>query len=198
MCVWVPSALPVKTSAEVTLDDPLKIGTPAGQVFEPPGTPVIVCVAVVTTFPAAAPCFVATIVWAVTPSVLTVPVKTGVAAGHAIVPSGVTVPVLFVPDGVPALTAELTTLFPLKLPVGVMVVDPPVVPTSPCAASVPTSICPSNAATSLVPTGHVPLIAMPMKPTGNALLPPELFRTDTSVHVLSAVQRYRPTVEDVL
>ena len=84
-CWWVPIAVPVnvsagtvpcvpvKVSADVTLEDPAKAGTPAGHATVPPGTPVIACVAVVTTLPVEDPCLVATTVCAVTARVLTEP-----------------------------------------------------------------------------------------------------------------------------
>jgi hypothetical protein len=71
------------------------------------------------------------------------PVKTGAAT----VPSGVTVPVPFVPAGVPALTALDATLLPVN--VGVTLSLPPVVPTLPFAAMVPRTIRPFKPATSV-------------------------------------------------
>lgn len=95
----------------------------------------------------------------------------GVTVEVALVPKGVTVEVLFVPAGVkdtvelvpagvPALTASLATASPVKVgwetvPAGVRVSEPPVVPTSPCAARVPIRVTPSRAVSSVQPLGQV-------------------------------------------
>ena len=102
-----------------------------------------------------------------------------------------------VPAGVPALTAEVVALEPVKvwagtvpavpvkvsagtvpafpvnvgaatLPVGVMVELPPEVPTSPFAATVPRSILPFNAATSLQVAGQLPETIIIIIPEGRA------------------------------
>lgn len=75
------------------------------------------------------------------------------------VPAGVKLTVPFVPAGVPALTADVVPADPLKVgwltvPVGVMVAFPPVVPTSPFAASVPCRNWPLSALTSVKPEGQ--------------------------------------------
>jgi hypothetical protein len=82
-----------------------------------------------------------------------VPVK----VGAELVPAGVKETVPFVPAGVPALTAEVVALEPVKVwaaavrvaTVGVTVLAPPVPPTSPLAARVPRGIAAFNDVTSV-------------------------------------------------
>jgi hypothetical protein len=101
----------------------------------------------------------------------------------------VTVP--FVPAGVPALTALVVALEPVKvsagtvpaLPVnvcaaavrvatvGVMESLPPVVPTSPFAATVPTRVLPLSVEFSVQPVPQVPVVMIFMLPAGG-IVPP--------------------------
>ena len=73
---WVPSAAPVKVSAEVTLDEPEKVGTPTGHesvwVWTDPAP-------LVTEEPVKVSAEVT----------LDEPLRVGTPAGHAIVPTGV-------------------------------------------------------------------------------------------------------------
>ncbi len=194
----MPSALPVKVSADVVDDDPANVGTPAGQLSvcvcalpaplvpvtaDVPFVPAYVHVAeppvllavdiqrlvgpplVEASSNAGKPLPVAPLIELLIVSTCTwfatqldgVPVNVcaaavrlslcvcadsvaavGTPAGQAMVPLGVTVPVLLVPAGVQALTAELATLLPVNVgaafvPAGVIVSLPPVEPTFPLA-----------------------------------------------------------------
>ena len=110
-----------------------------------------------------------------------------VKIGAAIVPAGVpavtadvawpTIPVKIgaatVPAGVPALAAEDVTRDPTNtgaeiVPVGVIVFDPPVVPTSPFATSVPIIVLPLSAATSDQPVAQ-PVRLRTINPGGMAV-----------------------------
>jgi hypothetical protein len=114
-----------------------------------------------------------------------------------IVPAGVppevapVVVVPLVPAGVPALTALVVALdpvnvsagtvpaFPVKVcaaavnvaTVGVIVSFPPVVPTSPFAATVPTRVLPLNVEFSVHPVPHVPVVIIFMLPAGGTVPP---------------------------
>lgn len=188
---------PVKTSADVTLDDPDNVGTPAGHAIVGEVSVPLCPSAGTVRFGAvalqafAAPVPINTLVAAQLPVVavarftkepMAIAPLVGTPAGHAIVPSGVTVPVAFVPTGVkltvpfvpagvPAETSELAILLPVKVgavfvPVGVIVSLPPVVPTSPFAATVPMIVLPLSAATSVQPAAQVPLARNTIDPAG--------------------------------
>ena len=118
-------------------------------------------------------------VWVITPlnELIVVPLMVGTPTGQAIAGGVHAFPVnegaLFVPAGVPALTALLTTLSPVNdgaefVPLGVRVSLPPVVPTSAFAATVPTSVFPLSAVISVKPVGQTPLSISRTDPAGTA------------------------------
>ena len=103
-------------------------------------------------------------------------VPAGVNEAVPLVPAGVKLTLPFVPAGVPALTALVVPWLPVNagvdtVPVGVMLFEPPVVPTSPLAAVVPWIITPLSASTSVANDGQVPLViikSIPEMETGVA------------------------------
>ena len=107
------------------------------------------------------------------------PEKVGTLAGQAIagalfVPAGVKETVPFVPVGVPALTALVVAELPENICaaavkvaiVGVIVLDPPMVPTSPLAANVPNGMDPFSELFSAKPAGQLPEVIIKTEPDG--------------------------------
>jgi hypothetical protein len=91
------------------------------------------------------------------------------------VPAGVKETVEFVPAGVYEFMVSVGWL---TVPVGVIVAFPPVVPTSPLAATVPRSILPLSAETSDQPEGQVPEIIRVIRPDGIELVEPVRIAVD--------------------
>lgn len=77
-----------------------------------------------------------------------------------------------VPLGVPAVSLDVAALEPVKVgaltvPVGVIVSEPPVVPTSPAANVVPRSTKPFSALACVKPAGQEPDATMTITPDGS-------------------------------
>lgn len=153
---------PVKVWAGTVPEVPVNVGTPAGQDIAPSlnaplafvGTPTGQDIAPsLKAPPLATGTELGPVGHAIVGCVKTPAAMVGTLAGHEIVCAG-TVPALPLnvwAGTVPEFPVNVGALF---VPDGVILLLPPVVPTSPCAARVPITVTPSNCVASLNPLGQ--------------------------------------------